>query len=224
MKFDAPNQAARRAGLTLVEGLVILAILAVAAALYLPALARTKTRTKKIGCVNQLKQVGLAHRLWSNDHHDEFPFFSPDPDGSRFYANTPQVFRHYQALSNELVTPKILVCPQDLNRRPPKPDREGVVGFQNLSNTNLSYFVGLDAREDDPRQMLSGDRNITGGTWSGGFLRTLTPRSEAGWTAELHQFSGNVGLADGSVQQLSTNTLRQHLAGITNTVIRFAVP
>ena len=217
MKFNAPNQAARQAGLTLIEGVVVLAILAVAGALYLSALSRGFTRSSKVNCVAQLKQVGLAHRLWSDDHRDEFAFASSAPESSRPFVNSPQVFRHYQVMSNELVTPKTLRCPTDATRFV-------AASFTALLNTNLSYFVGLDAHEGDPAQILSGDRNLTGGTWSGGFLRTLTPRSEAGWTAELHQFNGNVGLADGSVQQTSTNALRQHLAGMTNVVVRLAVP
>lgn len=217
MKFNAPNQAARRAGLTLVEGVVVLAILAVAGALYLSTLSRGYSRSSRVGCVNHLKQLGLAHRLWSNDHGDEFVFASAAPESSRAFVNSSQVFRHYQALSNELVTPKVLRCANDRART-------AATTFQPLLNTNLSYFVGLDAHEGDPAQILSGDRNLTGGTWSGGYLRTLTPRTEAGWTAELHQFNGNVGLADGSVQQLSTNALRKHLAGMTNAVIRLAAP
>ena len=120
-------------------------------------------------------------------------------------------------MSNELVTPRILVCPRDTQRRPTE-------NFGSFSNTNLSYFVGLDAREDAPQSILSGDRNITGGTLSNGFLRRLNANSDAGWTKEIHQNAGNVGLGDGSVQQMTTAALRQHVAGLTNLVIRLAVP
>lgn len=217
MKIRLPRSHCHRAGLTLVEGTVVLAILAIAGALYLSTLSRGYTRSSRIGCVGNLKQVGLSFRLWANDHADEFPFFSTTSNSSRSFVTTQQVFRHFQVMSNELVTPKILRCRADKTRAT-------ATNFNQFLNTNLSYFVGLDAREDDPQQILSGDRNITGGTWSGGFLRTLTPRGEAGWTAEMHQFNGNVGLADSSVQQFSTNGLRQHLAGLTNAVIRLAVP
>jgi hypothetical protein len=217
MTINTRAKAVRRAGLTLVEGVVVLAILAVAGALYLSTMSRGIAPTRRISCTSHLKQTGLSHRLWANDHNDELVFASAAPDSSRPFVNSPQVFRHYQAMSNELVTPKLLHCPTDMARTV-------ATDFTTLHNTNLSYLVGLDAHEGDPAQILSGDRNITGGTWSGGFLRTLTPRTEAGWTAELHQFNGNMGLADGSVQQFSTNELRRHLAGMTNVVIRLAVP
>ena len=112
---------------------------------------------------------------------------------------------------------KVLVCFSDTKRKP-------VPDFTKFSNANLSYFVGLDAREDNPQLVLSGDRNITGGTLSNGFLRWLTPQTEAGWTSEIHVNAGNVGLADGSVQQMTTATLRQQLAAQTSAVIRLAIP
>jgi type II secretory pathway pseudopilin PulG len=217
MTLNTRAKSGCQTGLTLVEGTVVLAILAVAAGLYLSTLSRGYQRSSRVGCVNNLKQVVLGFRLWANDHGDDFPFASMAPDSSRPFANIPQVFRHFQVASNEMVKPKILRCHTDQTRT-------AATGFQQLLNTNLSYFVGLDAREDAPNSILSGDRNITGGTWTGGFLRTLTPRTEAGWTEELHQYNGNVGLADGSVQQFSTNGLRQHLAGMTNVAIRLAVP
>ena len=88
----------------------------------------------------------------------------------------------------------------------------------------VSYFVGFEAREDMPNSILSGDRNITGGTLSNGFLRVIFPNTAAEWTKEIHQNGGNIGLGDGSVQQFSAKGLRQHLANMTNTFIRLAIP
>ena len=205
------------AGLTLVEGVVVLVIILGLAGFYLAAVSRGYTRSDGVRCVNQLKQVGLAFRLWANDHGDQLPFAAPAPGGSSPYVNTPQVFRHFQVISNELVTPKLLVCPTDKSR--------SVAGnFTALLNTNISCFVGLDAHEQDPRQMISGDRNITGGAVGSGYPRVLTRTTEAGWTSDLHENSGNIALVDMSVHQFSTNDLRKHLASMTNAAIRLAVP
>lgn len=85
------------------------AVLALTAALILPALAKAKNRASfappapqvatpavnpSVQCVNNLKQIGLAARIWSNDHGDKFP-------------------ASFLTLSNELVAPKVLVCPGD---------------------------------------------------------------------------------------------------------------
>jgi len=57
-----------------------------------------QARAERIQCVNNLKQVGLAFRIWAGDHRDKFP--------------TSLV-----VMSNELSTPKILVCPSDSARQ-----------------------------------------------------------------------------------------------------------
>ncbi len=209
-------KALQTSALALIDGVIVLAVIALLAALCLGAISRSYTRAPRIACTSQLKSTGLAHRLWSNDHGDQFSFASTNPAGSLAFANSPEVFRHYLAMSNELVTPKILACPADKKRK-------RVDAFNKFSNANLSYFVGVSASEADPHHILSGDRNIMGGTLSNGFLRVLKPGDAAGWTRDLHENAGNAGFADGSVQQFTPGTLTKHVAAMTNQS-RLAIP
>ena len=199
--------------------LVIATVVLVAICLFPLSWSRSRARASRISCTSQLKQVGLAHRLFANDNGDQFPFaLSNERGGSLSFASTPQVFRHFEALSNELVTPKILICPQDRTRI-------RASQFQApLANSNISYFVGLDAKEAQPQTILSGDRNITGGRLTNGFLRLITTNDVLGWTKELHKGGGNVGFGDGSVQQFLSSGLTSYVRTQSVTVIRLAIP
>lgn len=211
------NCVQRKGGFTLIEVLVVVVTVALIVFVMLPMLTRSTNRRSRIGCVNNLKQIGLAARLWSNDNNDEFPWVSTNRLGSRAFVNTPQVFQHFLAMSNELVTPKVLTCLHHSKRK-------RTIEFAKLSNANLSYFVGLDATESDPHRLLSGDRNIAGGVFTNGYLRLLKTNTTAGWTKEMHDYGGSVGLSDGSAFQMSALQLQHQLQKNTLPVIRLAIP
>ena len=121
-------------------------------------------------------------------------------------------------MSNELSTPKILVCPADT--------RTAAANFVRLKNQNVSYFVGLDASDANPQRFLSGDRNITGPAAPEYGILKLVPGGAVSWTEEIHVNNGNLGLNDGSVWQYSNSQLLEALrkSGVKADTWRFALP
>jgi len=201
----------------MMEVLVIIAVLTVLVGVLVPVLAKAKKRSARIGCVNYLKQVGLAYRIWAGDNGDLLPMRVPVARGGAMeLAATGNVTIIFQVMSNELSTPKTLVCPNDLAHL-------AATNFTSLGATNISYFAGLDAKESDPLAPLAGDDNlfVNGVQVPPGILNLWS--NSASWSNNRHQYFGNVTLADGSVQA-ATRIGFNSSAGTLFTTNRLAIP
>jgi len=145
------------------------------------------------------------------------------------------VFGVFQVMSNELSTPKISFCPAEAETtRQPSSTFAGVIpaGSANqvpyTNDLNTSYFIGVDAQDTSPQMFLTGDHNLgdgnpptsyyntAAGGSAGNACRVLGTNFAAGnlltgWLDNMHQKQGNIGLADGSVQQLSRSKVQEGL-------------
>lgn len=200
MNFLHSNR--RTGAFTLVELLVVIGIIAILAALLLPALNRGQERAKRIVCENNLQQIGIAFLSFSHDHNSKFPMQVPAANGGaqKFVQNGYLIngefyfaFQNFEAMSGELVTPKILICPADL--RPP------AANFAALNNDNVSYFAGVNADFSRPNSILAGDRNLATNSLQHPTILRIDTKSRLRWTQELHRFKGNVLFADGHVEE-----------------------
>jgi prepilin-type processing-associated H-X9-DG protein len=214
MKPRPANQST--VAMTLTEVLVSIAILVVLAVLFLPVLAEHK-HGSQISCVSKLRLIGVAYQAWADDNGGKYPMqISVTNGGAMELAATGNVVATFQVMSNELSAPMFLVCPEDR-------DHFATTNFSaDFTARNISYFVGLDAMDTQPQTLLSGDDNLmVNGTKAQSGVLNLYTNDSLAWTRERHGGKGNIGLADGSVQQVTGAGLTAAAGLATN---RLAIP
>ena len=93
-------------------------------------LQQLKDEAQSVQCVSNLKQIGLAARIWANEHNNVFP-----PD--------------FISMKDELVTPKSLFCPADAAAI-------RVTEWSQLNPSSISYrFLNANGNENDPTKLLA---------------------------------------------------------------------
>jgi len=143
----------------------------------------------------------------------------PTSDGGTLESlDSGKIFVHFQVMSNELSTPKLLVCPNDKGRWYATNFSTG------LDNSNLSYFVGLDATRKSSTSILCGDRNITNKSIPGSGVVILTTNSQLAWDKKLHSRKGFLCFADGSVREVVNRELPATVLLLGPATNRLAVP
>lgn len=104
-------------GFTLVELLVVVAVIAIFAGLLLPALASAKSKAKAVGCINNVRQLGLSFQLFVSDHgipNYELPD-QPGAEGLDVGSYWFGVLGPYYRNTNVLLCPTTKVDPSRTN-------------------------------------------------------------------------------------------------------------
>jgi prepilin-type N-terminal cleavage/methylation domain-containing protein/prepilin-type processing-associated H-X9-DG protein len=218
MKRLDPNPG--HSGLTLVEVLLVMAIIAVLAALFLPPLAGSR-KAKVPLCMSNLKQIDIGFNIFASNNHGQFPMEIPVTKGGTMeFIYSGHTFPHFEKLKNYQIQPRLFICPFETNR-------QAADSYEAFNDLNLSYFVNADASTNDPSlTILIGDRflQVNGQPVAPGLL-AVTTNLNLSWTPNFHVGGGNFTFADGHCEFVRDgNRLKSIISGQPLETNRFSVP
>ena len=189
-------------GLTLLEVLLVLAVLFILAAMILPLLGGSH-KSQLIVCVGQLKQIDLGFQISATDNGGSFPIQKSVTNGGTMeFIYSDHVFPHFRKISSLLVQPKLLACPLDKTR-------QAAANWEALNDLNIGYFLNADiSTNNSSHSILSGDRHlqVSGQSVRPG-LFILTTNLNMSWKPAVHSKHGNLAFVDGHVEISKTETL-----------------
>jgi prepilin-type N-terminal cleavage/methylation domain-containing protein/prepilin-type processing-associated H-X9-DG protein len=201
MKPEAPNRLSR--AFSLIELLVVVAIVVVVSNLYLVRVNKPDRRATVAGCLNNLKNISVEQQVWLQENDGKFPWEIPVSEGgTKELIGSGNASPHFQGFTRYITNASVFLCPSDSTRMQ-------ATSVSTLTDSNLSYFINLDVVTNSTTGILAGGRHLqVNGQPVPPGLNTITTNSQIGWTRELHNNPktpprGNMVFADGHVELVS---------------------
>jgi type II secretory pathway pseudopilin PulG len=212
---------------TLIELLLLVAIVAILLAMFLPAISRPKG-SPSLACMSNLRQLSIGYIIWADANTNQFPWeVSTNFGGTLELIEQRSAASHFLPITTDfLKSARVFVCPTDKSRL----EATNVI---TLNNSNLSYFVSMSASLKPPSPsstILAGDRHLSLNNQAvKSRLFETTNYAALGWTTELHNNKKNVALgvlvfADGHGEIVKSTKLAEVFQRQSLATNRLAIP
>jgi prepilin-type N-terminal cleavage/methylation domain-containing protein len=210
----------RRRGFTLVELLVVIAMIALLIAMLLPTLAASREAANRVQCASNLRSIGQIVYAFARDHGDRVPETQDTPhSGAGGWFPTWMYTKDYFSLVDDYGADQTLfICPSsDLAQTGPS-------GFLYGQGSELAARATLDLLPDNPKTVAEGEQDLTpywmgiGYVWMGRNIQeTLAPggQNPNGAPFEMTRLSDNTftGSADDSNPPIMADIAAYNTAG-----------
>jgi prepilin-type N-terminal cleavage/methylation domain-containing protein len=195
----------KRKGFTLLELLMVIAIIAILAALLLPALSHAKESARRIVCASNMRQIALASMIYASDNNDRLP--AQPGDARAVKALGGDGLNYYDLLMPHANNPNVWLCPTSR-------DGPGTLMAYHMNGFLITTNgLPLSSIETPTSTMLINDAGNQR-RWNEAYLR---PDQTGRWGYDapknVHSGGGNVGMAGSEVfyyrdPQMNSNSYR----------------
>lgn len=205
-------------GFTLIELLVVIAIIAILAAILFPVFARARAKARQTSCLNNIKNLALAHQMYMQDYDETFPFAQlycyATPQHNEFEGVNRRWIYWLDAIKPYVMNKDVYRCPET------KEDwcsygRNISLGYYNTTavddppRTGTSYVgVNVGKIKKPAEFVLLADRPDWGPSyyhyWNGIWTDPTNPYYEQFWL-DRHNGGMNTAFVDGHVKWYSRN-------------------